>query len=232
MEKIKLPRSSYEELSKIITAYGALSRPAGLNDVAQSSGVHKTQISANNAFLAFIEIIEGGNKKSITEKGKALARALEHQMEPEKRAVLKEIIDENDFLTKMVQAVRIRRGMEISQFENHIAFSSGETKSGVVRTGARAVLDILLDSSVLIEEGDKILYNKDLQKSPEISENKKSASSNFNEEKVVEKRFEIPQSNLKTGLSVNIKLSINATPNELDGLGNKIKAIIDELSKK
>jgi hypothetical protein len=77
-EKFKLPRSSYEELCKIINAYGGTSNPASLDDIYKSSGVGKTVISANNKFLLAVEIIEGGVKKSATEKGRKLALALIH----------------------------------------------------------------------------------------------------------------------------------------------------------
>lgn len=232
MEKIKLPRSSYDEVTRIIITYGTIGKPCGLSDIVQASGVHKTVVSANNAFLTSIEIIEGGNKKSITSKGASLARALEHQMEDEKQAAWREIIDENDFLTKMVQAVKIRRGMEVGQFENHIAFSSGETKSSGVRTGSRTVVDIFLESGVLSKEGDKIVF------SGESAINKSSKTELITSENIEthtatpkENIFEIPTIQSKSGITLNIELSIQASPNELDGLGEKIKKIIDEISK-
>ncbi|MEO0684366.1 MAG: hypothetical protein AAFY76_04775 [Cyanobacteria bacterium J06649_11] len=238
MEKIKLPRSSYEELVKIITAYGALNKPSGLLDVIQASGIPKTVVSANNAFLAFTGIVEGGNKKMITSKGLALARALEHQMEAEEGVAWREIIDENDFLTKMVQAVKIRRGMESSQFENHIAFSSGEKNSTGVRTGARAVVDILLNSGILKQEGDKIIYDNSSSSSsstPYSIDNKLNLLAeevNVQEPPQVEpKEFAIPHVEIRNGISLKIELSINARPDELDGLGAKLKKLIDELSE-
>src|SRR5687768_5793473 len=98
MEKIKLPRSSYEELTRIIVAYGNLNRPSTLNEINQASGVSATTVSANNAFLSFVEIIEGGNKKVITSRGAALARALGHEIILEIQRSWSEIVYENDFL--------------------------------------------------------------------------------------------------------------------------------------
>ena len=74
-DKFKLPRSSYEEICKIIKAYGRLSQPASLDEVAKLCAMNRTAISANNAFLANIEVIEGGQKKSATQKGRDLAQA-------------------------------------------------------------------------------------------------------------------------------------------------------------
>ena len=35
-DKVKLPRSSYDELCKIIKAYGRISKPASLDEVTRS----------------------------------------------------------------------------------------------------------------------------------------------------------------------------------------------------
>ncbi|MEX1015047.1 MAG: hypothetical protein WDZ80_07890 [Candidatus Paceibacterota bacterium] len=225
MEKIKLPRSSYEELSKIIIAYSTLDRACSLDDIAHTSGIGKTNVSANNAFLANVEIIEGGNKKQITQKGLKLGRALEHEIEQEVPKAWQEVINESDFLTKMVQAVKIRKGMDSSQLENHIAFSSGEKKSKSVMTGSRAVVDILLASEMLITDGDKLVANNSTNEPIEFPESKPEV----NDELESSRHF---ISSMKTsGVNINIELRINATPDDLEGLGGKIKTIIEELNE-
>ena len=69
-EKVKLPRSSYEELCKIIKAYGQLTEPAPLDEISALSTIPRTGVSANNAFLSYAQIIEGGNKKAATSAGR------------------------------------------------------------------------------------------------------------------------------------------------------------------
>jgi len=230
MEKVKLPRSSYEEIKKIIIAYGSLGKPATLYDISHSTGMNRTVISANNAFLTLVEIIEGGNKKTVTSKGARLARALEHEIEEEMHASMLIIINENDFLTKMLQAVKIRKGMDISQLENHIAFSSGEPKTSQVMTGARAVVDILLASGQLRQDGDRLIINNNdyYENSPETITPKNDIASD-NETVYETKALSISKKG-KSGVNLNIELSITATPNELEGLGKKIKSIFDDLN--
>ena len=63
-DRLKLPRSSYEELCKIIKAYGHMNKASSLKEVAQFAAIPPTRISANNAFLASIDLIEGGRAKS------------------------------------------------------------------------------------------------------------------------------------------------------------------------
>ena len=79
-DRLKLPRSSYEELCKIIKAYGHMTEPASLDEISRLCAMNKTAITANNSFLANIGLIEGGQAKSATSKGDALSKALEHEI--------------------------------------------------------------------------------------------------------------------------------------------------------
>lgn len=233
MDKLKLPRCSYDELVKIITSYGMLNRPSSLNDIAQSSGIGKTSVSANNAFLTNLEIIEGASKKNITAKGLNLSQALQHDMDEEIKSSWSQIINENDFMTKMLQAVRIRKGMDNLQLENHIAFSSGEPKASYVKTGAKCVVDILLASSLVHKDGDKIVYNSSRLVIDNISsDNSPEVKTEINENKPTEilQRYNNINSS-RSGININIELNITAKPDDLDGLGSKIKKIIDELNE-
>lgn len=227
MEKIKLPRSSYEELKKIITAYGTFNKPANLDDIVQTSGVNKTSVSANNAFLSFVEVIEGGNKKNATIVGVKLARALAHDIKPEIESAWKEIINANDFLTKMLQAVKIRKGMDASQLENHIAFSSGEDKTIPVMTGARAVIDLFIDSGLLKPDGEKLVVDSI---NTVIFTDPKDNNTVGEEDNYASDISLIQLTNKKMpGVALNIQLTISATPDELEGLADKLKSFLDEL---
>src|SRR5258708_28868275 len=136
-ETFRLPKSSYDELVKIIQAYGNSGPAANLDEVAQTSAMDKTIISRNNAFLISVGIIEGGKAKGITEKGKSLAQALHYEVLEDIATRWREVVSANDFLQKMVAAVRIRGGMEDSALQSHIAYSAGETKSpGVMAVAA------------------------------------------------------------------------------------------------
>ena len=98
-EKFKLPRSSYEELEKIIKAYSKRKDPATLSDINQASGVGPSVISHNNKFLSAVEIIEGGKEKIATGKGTELGLALEHNRDEEITKAWQTIVKDNDFLT-------------------------------------------------------------------------------------------------------------------------------------
>lgn len=73
-----------------------------------------------------IGLITEGNKKSATDIGRSLGRAYISKIDYELERIWKEIIAENDFLNRMVSAVRIRNGMDRTNFLNHIIYSSGQ----------------------------------------------------------------------------------------------------------
>lgn len=227
-EKVRLPRSSYEELSKIIRAYGQIDQPATLNEICSTSAMARSVVSGNNAFLTYVNIIEGGNKKSATPLGRKLAHALEHQIEEKISKNWREIIENNEFLNKMALAVKIRRGMEISALLAHIAYNAGEKKSGPVMTGARAVLDILSESGLIKEEDGKLI--------PVVQPEKKGGETPFDPglppgDSISDKNRIRFSAMTKKDISVNIEVQIQAKPSDLDDLGLKLKNFLKQLSE-
>jgi len=228
-DKVKLPRSSYEELSKIIKAYGRLTHPASLDDVSKLCAMGKTVISANNSFLANIGVIEGGRAKSPTPKGSELATALEHEMPEQIQQNWSRVVRENEFLQKMGLAVRIRRRMESSALEAHIAYSAGEAKSAQVMTGARAVVDILLAAGVVREEDGQLVAGEPVA----LAVAEKASGPGRESEagiRVSPSEVCVPlPTRVPPGISLKIELHIDAKPDELEGLGQKIKALLRDL---
>lgn len=225
MEKeiFKMPRSSYNEVCRIIRAYGNLNKPVSLNEISSATKSDRTIVSRNNGFLLSIGVIEGGNLKSITEKGKELAQALEHNIDEKIKAVWSEIILNNDFLNKMLLAVRIRDGMETSSLKAHIAYTAGLKKSVTVMTGAKTIVDVLINSGLVKEEDDRIIPEK-FRKAKKVG--------NEREEKVPISIIETPISKLSapTGVTLHIEVRIDAKPGELESLGKKLKDLIKDLS--
>ncbi len=156
-EEFPVPGSSYKELIKIIQGYGRIGAEASLADVAQLTAMNETVISANNKFLIAIGVVKGGKKKAITPMGAELATALEHNLPEEIAAKWRTVIDDTDFLQKVIAAVRIRKGMDESSLESHVAYSAGQPKTPGVATGARTVVDILTAAGLLKEESGNLI---------------------------------------------------------------------------
>ena len=228
-DRIKLPRSSYEELCKIAKAYGRLQKPASLDEVSHLCAMGKTVISANNAFLAIIGLIEGGKAKIATERGRSLAIALEHEIPDEIQSNWATVVRENEFLDKMASAVKIRGKMEGSALEAHIAYSAGEAKSGQVMTGARAVVDILRAAGV-VREHDGQLVASGAQSTPiDAPAPKPHDLDEIRTKQSVTQVIAPRPSEYPTAVSVQVQLRIDAKPNELEGLGKRIRDMMRDL---
>jgi hypothetical protein len=217
-EKFKLPRSSYEELIKIIIAYGKSDKPASLKDLYQGTGINTTGISDNNSFLLAVGLIEGGKAKSPTEKCRELSSALDHNYADKIANGWTVVIRENEFLSKILQAISIRKGMEESQLQTHIAYSAGESKSHAVMTGARTVIDILRHSGMVEEKDGHIVVSGIITLGTEETGTRIDVSPE-------PAKVSGTKSSSISSYTFHIEIRINATPSELDGLGEKLKAL-------
>jgi hypothetical protein len=228
-DKVKLPRSSYDELCKIIKAYGRTAKPASLDQVNSLAGVGTTVISANNLFLSSIGVIEGGKAKAVTARGKELAAALEHNIPDETQKQWFRIVQENEFLNKMRTAVQIRRSMELSAFEAHIAYSAGEAKSSQVMTGARTVIDILRAAGAIVEKDGQLVPSEPLSEGTPTEPDKAALTEERRGSSTQMKTIPLVADAARSGVIVRIDLRIDAKPSELDGLGGKIRKLLDDI---
>ena len=226
-----LPGSSYKELIKIIQGYGEVGQDAAPADVARIVSVHETIISKNNRFLGAIGVIQGGKKKTVTAIGKELAHALQHDMKDEIVTKWRAIVEGSDFLQKIVAAVRIRKGMDESSLESHVAYSAGQPKTTAVATGASAIVAILKAAQLLKEEGGNLVAI-----SPElISDSEEGTQISILDPATptlggiagfqVAHRLE-PQ---REGISININVRIQCSTADIDDLGPKLRRLLKEL---
>jgi hypothetical protein len=227
-EKFKLPNSSYEELVKIVKGYGRVEEPSSLTSVSQLTALDSTIISRNAGFLVGAEILEPGSKKKTTSKGKKLAQALEHELPENIRVAWREIIEESEFLSKIITAIEIRNGMDQSTLESHIAYSAGQPKKPQFMTGARTIIDILRAAEIIKEVDGKIVVTDgsivgDKLEVTQIEQKKEDTSNSF---KVLTRQI-----NSSVPCQVTIELRIECKPNEIEGLGTKLRVLIEEFSK-
>jgi hypothetical protein len=230
-ETFRLPKSSYDELVKIIQAYGNSGQAVNLDEVARTAVMDTTIISRNNAFLMSVGIIEGGRAKGITGKGRPLAQALHYNVVEDIATQWREVVNANDFLQKMVTAVRIRGGMEESALQSHIAYSAGESKSPHVMAGAGAVVQILKVSGLVKEQDGKLIAGPPttgvsfIKLAADLKQPEKTGPS-----AVVGVSAElVPQT---SNLGVSIQIQIQCTAAEIPDLAPKLRKMLKELSMK
>lgn len=234
-DKFKLPLSSYDELVKFIKAYSHVTKPTELGEISKLTGVATPNISRNVGFFVATGILEGGKMKMPTQAGRQLGHALEHEMPDEIRKSWQDIVEENEFLTKLLTAVRIRNGMDSQTLEAHIAYSAGQPKKPQFMTGARTVIDILKAAELIVEVDGKFLL-KDPSEVPEAhadSPSKKVALLEPQPLPTQQQRTPISfPVESHQGVQITIQININCTPDDVIGLGTQVKAMIQEITGK
>jgi hypothetical protein len=152
----RLPVAGFEQISRILRSYLASAKGAPfvavkLDDVAKRAAMNKTAVSGNNAFLASIGLIEGGHNKHLTESGVRAALTLDHPGTDDAYRAWSDVIETSPDLERVVDAVRIRRGMDEDALLSHIVLTAGVPKTTRSLTGARTIVDILEFAGVLKE---------------------------------------------------------------------------------
>jgi len=227
-EKFKLPQSSYEELVKIIKGYGNVSQPASLEDVSKLIGMNPTVISRNAGFLIATGILGSGKRKLPTPEGKELGRALEHGISNESQSWWRKIVRANDFLSKLLTAIRIRNGMDEDTLEAHIAYSAGQPKRPQFMTGARTVVDILRAAGLISESDGKITSSPEGGESVTVESHievgPKEKTTITTHERALGADRQPP------AVQITIQVNVNCTPDGLEDLGGKLRSVIDRIT--
>lgn len=231
--EFKLPSSSFQEVSKIIQAYAQINRAASLEDVSKRIGMNSTTVSGNNGFLLSLGIIEGGKSKAATAIGKKLGDALGHSLEDETRYLMRQIVESSEFLKSVLGAIRIRRGMDESALRSHIAYSAGAGKTPAVLTGAGAVVELLWRSGAIEPEDGRYIVSSSAYQEPSTDQPPQSNLSSAVPIRTVgpDKLVALPAISTSSGITLAIEVRINCSVDELNGLGEKLKALVEQLSQ-
>jgi len=233
-EGFPLPNSSYKELIRIIQGYGRFATEANLNDVAKLTAMNETIVSANNKFLVATGVVKGKQKKAITPLGSELAIALEHELPEEISAKWRAIVEASDFLQKVIAAVRIRKSMDESSLESHVAYSAGQPKTPAVATGARTGVDILKTAGLLKEEGGSLIpTTPEPRPIPETVEKTLSISDSLPISDIVQASVQgsYVRGTRLGGVQLNIDVTVQCTPKDLDDLGHKLRKVLQDFNE-
>jgi hypothetical protein len=222
-ENIKLPGSSFEEVAKIIQGYAVANRPVSLDEVSKRIGVHPTIVSRNNGFLLSVGVLEGGKNKAVTPLGKSLGDALGHNLEEEVRRILQQVVESSEFLKNVVGAIRIRRGMDEISLKAHIAYSAGQSKSQGVMTGTGTVVELLRRAG-LIEETD----GKWQAVAVPLVDRSESTTSAAIDLSPISRLSPAYSPAGPTSISLQIQVRVECTPDQLDGLGRRLRDVVAE----
>jgi hypothetical protein len=233
-EGFPLPGSSYEELVKVIRAYDHFAGDVALPEVSSVAGMHVSNVSRNNGFLVAIGVIQGGKKKAMTEAGRALARALDHSIQEEITRNWQSILVANDFLKRILAAVRIRKGMEYSALQSHVAYTAGLPKTPTVMAGSGAVVDILKAAGVLQEEDGKLVAVDGIVRSEGVPAPMQQAEPSAllpGPAGIVGVGEVEPARVAGLNVGIQIQIQIHCSAQDVDALGPKIRDLLKELHR-
>jgi hypothetical protein len=235
----RLPTSSYEELARIIRAYGREPREAGPPQIARTAGTPASEVSRNSGFLLGIGILEQGSarKKSLSDSGRDLAMAIEHQMPEEVARAWRSLIQSDEFLSRIVTAVDIRNGMERESLHAHIAFSAGQPRTPRTMTGARTVAAILENAGLIKEADGKYVPTDAQQKSVPEKGSASKAESQASSPGTVLSRWQTVTGSVSRsqpsgeGIGIHIQVQIQASPGDLPRLAAELRRFVDLLEE-
>ena len=230
-ERFPLPGSSYPIVVKIVQAYGGLRAPSGPQEVGRLIGTDPTTVSRNNKFLVAVGLVEGADKKGPTEAGRRLARALDHDMATEIVAGWQDVLAGNEFVTKLLSAVRIRKGMDRSSLQTHVAFTAGQPRKAPAMKGAGTVIDVLLAAEMLRDiDGKLIVTAIGHEGTPSRVEATLPATQDVADSGTAPPTASpTPQPGVQ-GVPVQIQIQIQVAAKELDDLAPRLRRILEELN--
>lgn len=237
--QFRLPGSSYEELSSIIVAYGTRDDVARTGDVGKLDSVHQSSVSRTNAFLTEIGVLQGETKKLITRRGRALAVALARRDREEIKANWRAVVASNEFLQNVVSAVKLREGMLRPTVQAYIAHAAGQPRNKPVMAGAGAIVEILKTAGLLREEAGELVavFEDDFPLDLEEPEPEVVVGDDPEQEPDPEEPPRVSvvaEANGTTGNDagtppVQIHLHVRLSPDEIEDLAPRLKALLREL---
>ncbi len=228
----RLPTAGFDQVTKILKAYYSASRGSTdtavtLDDVARRSAINRTGVSANNAFLASVGLLEGGNAKRLTPLGIRAALSLDHPGTLEAHEAWSEVIQNSPDLERIVDAVRIRGGMDEAALLSHIVLTAGVPKTSRWLTGARTIID-MLEFGGLIQDVDGVF------RAPIISEEITAIGESLPsaEETVVSPREGRGRAAgaVRQNVVVNVHIWVNAAEADFEKLSDEIRELLTRLS--
>lgn len=235
--QFRLPGSTYEELTNIIVAYGTRDEATRTGDVGKLDSVHQSSVSRTNAFLTEIGVLQGETKKLITRRGRSLAIALARRDREEVRANWRAVVASSEFLQNVVSAVKLREGMLRPTVQAYIAHAAGQPRNKPVMAGAGAIVEILKTAGLLREEaGELVAVFEDLPFDPEEPEPDLTVEEPEEEPGTEEtpRVSVVAETNGSTGEAagtppIQIHLHVRLSPDEIEDLAPRLKALLREL---
>jgi len=220
-----LPNNGYDVIEKILHAYvRSGQQTVSLNDIASRTGMNKTQVSPNHKFLVAVGVLEGGNKKKLTEKGYQLALAISNKIPEDISNRWADVMRECEHTRKVLDMVRVRDGVPKSEMQGRVLNTLGLTSSKNSKTGVNCLIDILTKAGLIVERDDKYVYNEQFDSTSVTALDEQAADNHLNtsdspepqplHKQIVSEARISPDPSLH--IDIQIHIDANATPEQID----------------
>src|SRR5438552_18149998 len=230
-----LPDSPYDTVKKILRAMGKLGgagTPLTLQQVEGAAGLTTRTVSGNNKFLFATGLItRSGNNFYLTERGAQLALALDYDDTEDAARAWRSVASENEFFRKVLAALDIQGGMKAEEYAARIAKTAQAPNEPSFMTGARAIVDILLEAGLVAEDSDsgKLTVTSDYRNLSVAP----AGSTHAEEPDATPARPESTPVSRAVGpqivLNVNVSIDENTTPETVTAIASRIKELRDQL---
>lgn len=168
-QKFQLPEAKWDTLKKIIRAYYAKrnSEQITVQDVADTAGLYRPAVSANNNFLRGFGVLEQESNK-LTPTGSELALGVTREDEFTIRESLKKLVLSCPPLKKLIEIVEARGQLDKQAFETQLQLVLNLDSDNRRLRWAGTILDIL-EASGIVKVVDDVLHSiAEIQRSREL----------------------------------------------------------------
>jgi hypothetical protein len=153
-KEFNLPGSGYDVITKILHAYIVCGDgKTALGEVASKSGLDKTMVSRNNAFLVSLGVLDGGRDKALTGQGKALAMAIGNSIVEDIRRGWRDILLACPATKAVVDMIKIQKGVAKNEMPGRVASTLGIVAAKASKTGINTLIE-LFEKGELLELSD------------------------------------------------------------------------------
>lgn len=236
IERMCIPEDlSFDRINLILMAYlkaGADRKAVSYRDASLRSGVSHYTVSKNNKFFAFSGFLteEAKGRLKLTEKGAKYAQLLDWGKHDEAREQLGEILKECSLVGIILDYSSGRGEVTKDDLRRHIGSVVQVPREARFTVGINALIDMLVFSGLLQEEGQMLRRGVEKAVTPQMIEVKRpittkpSPFGTFGGLEVMKSPSEV---------SIPISLTVNITDaTDIQKLKQILKAIREELFEK
>lgn len=148
--EFSLPGSGYDVITRILHAYALCEDgKVALDTVAAKSGINRTLVSRNSAFLVSAGVLSKGREKALNPQGKDLAIALGNGIVDDIRKGWRNVLMQCPATKSILDMVTVQKSILKDDIQGRMASALGLVASGPNKTGLNTLADLFIKAELL-----------------------------------------------------------------------------------